>query len=119
MSEAVRFGTGHCCVCTGVCHHINGPWYCTNHQPTINQYTDTPYVVTPIPWPPTPTWRTDDLRTVEARVAECLICGHVKPLAVWKGERPDIGVCRECRDLAATLRGPCSEACSCPRAVNP
>ena len=23
----------HCCVCTGVCGHIGGPWYCDMHKP--------------------------------------------------------------------------------------
>ena len=28
----VRFGGGHCCVCSGVCGHIGGPWYCAQHE---------------------------------------------------------------------------------------
>ncbi len=25
----------HCCVCSRVCHHIGGPFYCSTHQPVI------------------------------------------------------------------------------------
>lgn len=36
---------------------------------------------------------------VDPPQAECLICGHVKPLGVWK-DGTEIGVCIECRDKA-------------------
>lgn len=25
---------GHCCACTGVCHHIGGPYLCRTHSAT-------------------------------------------------------------------------------------
>lgn len=24
--------SAHCCTCSGVCHHIGGPWYCYEHR---------------------------------------------------------------------------------------
>lgn len=29
----ISLGGGHCCVCTSVCGHIGGPFYCSQHQP--------------------------------------------------------------------------------------
>lgn len=40
-------------------------------------------------------------------VQTCLSCGHLRALAVWHIERPDIGICYPCRDAAAVVRGPC------------
>lgn len=28
-------GGGHCCICAGVCWHINGPFYCSAHFPVL------------------------------------------------------------------------------------
>lgn len=46
---------------------------------------------------------------------DCLCCGHVLPLAVYRGDHPEFGVCFACRDASASLRGPCSteRGCSC------
>ena len=30
MSDS--FGGSHCCVCSGFCEHINGPFYCERHR---------------------------------------------------------------------------------------
>jgi hypothetical protein len=47
---------------------------------------------------------------------ECLCCGHVLPLGVWK-DAPlsdiEVGVCVACRDLAMPNRGPCSSERGC------
>lgn len=26
----------HCCACSGVCHHIGGPWFCDSHKTPLN-----------------------------------------------------------------------------------
>lgn len=51
-----------------------------------------------------------------APVGECLICGHVMKLALWKdAPLADVthGVCEACRDAAMHLRGPCSPERGC------
>lgn len=52
-------------------------------------------------------------------IGMCLVCGHVKVLAVWKGIVGDSppGVCGPCRDAAVHLRGDCSaeRGCLCDR----
>jgi hypothetical protein len=50
-------------------------------------------------------------------IAECLSCGHVKDLAVWR-EKTDIGICADCLNAARDQRGPCSpeRGCKCGEA---
>jgi hypothetical protein len=31
----IKFGSGHCCICSQVCGHINGPWFCAAHEPKV------------------------------------------------------------------------------------
>ena len=50
--------------------------------------------------------------TISAPVAECLCCGHIHTLAVWR-DGTNVGVCRSCRDAALSLRGPCSTERGC------
>lgn len=47
-----------------------------------------------------------------APIAECLACGHEQPLAAFR-EGTNVGICRECRDLALPNRGPCSPVRDC------
>lgn len=49
-------------------------------------------------------------------VGECLCCGHLMRLAVWKdAPYSDVthGVCAPCRDVALPLRGHCSTERGC------
>jgi len=32
MTRPVTLGGGHCCQCSRVCHHIDGPWLCARHR---------------------------------------------------------------------------------------
>jgi hypothetical protein len=36
MTTVASLGGGHCCICTTVCGHIGGPYYCARHSP-LNQ----------------------------------------------------------------------------------
>jgi hypothetical protein len=33
MSTPIRIVSSHCCVCSRVCLHIGGPWFCDEHAP--------------------------------------------------------------------------------------
>ncbi len=49
-------------------------------------------------------------------IGECLACGHIHALAVWKdAPLADVthGLCEACRDAAEHLRGPCSPERGC------
>ena len=49
-------------------------------------------------------------------VGECLACGHIHALAVWKdAPLADVthGLCEACRDAAMPLRGACSKERGC------
>lgn len=37
----------HCCVCSGVCYHIGGPWYCERHG-GASQWVNPPYTDMPV-----------------------------------------------------------------------
>lgn len=46
---------------------------------------------------------------LEQHIGECLACGHVRPLAVWRDSCPGVGVCTPCRNAAESVRGPHSD----------
>lgn len=50
-------------------------------------------------------------------LAECISCGHIHPLTVWKAGT-DHGICAACRDAAWLVRGSCSKerGCRCVQA---
>jgi len=55
--------------------------------------------------------------TLEVPIADCLVCGHRMPLAIWNGTDPAFGVCEGCRQNGRENRGPCTpeRGCSCER----
>ena len=52
----INLGGGHCCVCTGICHHVGPARYCTEHTPDRSSTRAVPAVpvVTPLPGRPLP-----------------------------------------------------------------
>lgn len=38
-SYEYQYPMPHCCVCTGICNHTGGPFYCDMHKPTPATWT--------------------------------------------------------------------------------
>lgn len=66
----IRLGGGHCCACTGICHHVGPARYCEDHKP--NRVVRPAQVVVPLPTRP--------LRPCPATVVAVL--GFAEPVTI-------------------------------------
>lgn len=49
--NVIRLGSGHCCACSGICHHVGPARFCRDHKPARQV---APVVVPPLDsllWP--------------------------------------------------------------------
>ena len=86
----------HCCVCSQVCGHIGGPYYCAVHTPNPN-------VINTYPWQPAPIYSVPGISKCEhcyckeindydgegVSHKKCCNCGNRQRIAAGKREEKE------------------------------